>query len=60
MCDLNRICNWLQSVIPERDDEDRVFHDISGWLKSPIRSIQFSLQRDDRDVKISWYKEVGL
>ena len=52
--------NWLQRVIPEGDDEDRVFHDISGWLKSPSRSIEFSLQRGDRDVKISWYKEGGL
>ncbi len=40
--------NWLQRVIPEGDDESRVFHDISGWLKLPSRSIEFSLQRGER------------
>ncbi len=59
-CERFKSNNWLQGVIPEGDDEDRVFHDISGWLKSPSRSIEFSLQRGDRSVKISWYKEGGL
>ncbi len=59
-CERFKSNNWLQRVIPEGDDEDRVFHDISGWLKSPSRSIEFSLQRGDRDVKISWHKEGGL
>ncbi len=59
-CERFKSNNWLQRVIPEGDDEDRVFHDISRWLKSPIRSIEFSLHRCDRDVKKSWYKEGGL